>query len=336
MARALITGANGFIGANLAEQLLQRGDEVTALVRRTSNLAGLAGLNVTTVQGDVSEVDSLRRAVRDHDVVYHLAGLTKALRPRDLLKTNVDGTKNIGLACQSVANPPTLIHVSSLAAAGPAIENEPRDETQSTNPVSNYGRSKLKSEEAIQDFAKRVPITIVRPPIVFGPADTEFSQVMGPIKQLGVHVIPGMATKYFSMVHVEDLSSMLLAAADRGERLSVNEPTDANTGDGIYFVESERRLSFGEFGAIAGSAMGKKVWRIHVPHALIWIAATASQLALRPFGSIPSFNIDKAREATAGSWICSCEKAKSQLGFATGRPLEERIRETVACYVSKS
>jgi nucleoside-diphosphate-sugar epimerase len=333
VARVLITGASGFIGYHLSRLLVEQGDQVTSLVRPTSIVHRLEELNVARREGDLGDVDSLRRAIDGQEVVYHLAGLTRALRASDFRRVNEIGTQNLATACQSATSPPTLIHVSSLAAAGPAVNGEARYEAHTPAPVSRYGQSKLASEQVVRRYADRFPITIVRPPIVFGQADRDFLQIVRPIHRTGIHTIPGFRPKHFSLVHAEDLAMMLIAAADRGERLppAGNPAPDAH---GIYFVEAEQRLKYGEIGLLVASALEKKVLRLSVPHAAIWLVAGVGQTCLRPFGRTPALNVDKAREATAGSWICNCEKAHTQLDFATAKPLSERMRETIDWYAA--
>ena len=333
LANVLITGASGFIGYHLVPQLVERGDRVTVLVRRTSNLERLANFHLVRSEGDLSDLDSLRRAVADQDVVYHLAGLVKARRFADLLRVNEQGTANLVQACGETNNPPTLVHVSSLAAAGPAVQGRARIESDEAAPVSMYGRSKLASERAARRFAGEVPITIIRPPIVFGQADRAFLQIVKPISRTRVHTIPGISPKYFSLIHAADLSMMMIAAGEKGER--IGNSVDANSGTGIYFAEAERQVRYGELGTLIGHALRKRTLRLPFPHAAVWLIAGMNQLALVPFGSVPALNIDKAREATAGSWICDDEKAHQQLGYQPALPLTDRLQETVDWYAEQ-
>ncbi|MFH1919756.1 MAG: NAD-dependent epimerase/dehydratase family protein [Planctomycetota bacterium] len=120
MARVLVTGASGFIGSHLVAALVARGDCVTALVRKTSCLDRLESLGVSLARGDVTDPASLQRAVADQSVVYHLAGLIRSLRTRQLYTVNGEGVHHIAEACAGEPEPPVLVVVSSLAAAGPS------------------------------------------------------------------------------------------------------------------------------------------------------------------------------------------------------------------------
>src|SRR5436305_515033 len=99
MAKVLVTGASGFIGENLAEVLIQRGDEVTCLVRKTSPRDALSKLGVQFCVGDITDLTSLATAVARADVVYHVAGLTKANTLADLNRVNESGVRNVAEAC---------------------------------------------------------------------------------------------------------------------------------------------------------------------------------------------------------------------------------------------
>ncbi len=173
MTHALVTGATGFIGHHLVQLLTERGQQVSCLVRRDSDRSGVEAFDPNYCVGDVTDLNSLRRAVHGIDVVYHLAGLTKSLRADELIRVNELGTRNVSLACAEMTHPPILVVASSLAAAGPAVSDRPRREIDPPRPVSVYGRSKRAGELAAREYAARVPTTIVRPPIVFGEGDKD-------------------------------------------------------------------------------------------------------------------------------------------------------------------
>ena len=119
MANVLVTGATGFIGAHLVRQLTTEGHQVTCLVRPTSNRTALEAFDPEFVVGDLTDESAVRQATLDKDWVINLAGTTKALRKSDFERANVVGARVVAKACSEMIKTPLLIHISSLAAAGP-------------------------------------------------------------------------------------------------------------------------------------------------------------------------------------------------------------------------
>ena len=159
MAKVLVTGATGFIGEHLVAALAARGDAITCLVRNSSHTDSLLAQRARLVLGDVTDGKGLSAAVAGQQVVYHLAGCTRALKSRQFYEVNAQGVTHIARACAEQETPPILVSVSSLAAAGPAIGERPRVESDPPEPVSDYGRSKRSGEQAAESFAApRVPV----------------------------------------------------------------------------------------------------------------------------------------------------------------------------------
>jgi nucleoside-diphosphate-sugar epimerase len=341
MARVLVTGATGFIGAHLVRRLRAHGDQVTCLVRPTSNRAMLESLGVNFALGDVTDADSVTEAVGDHEIVYHLAGLTMALRRAELQRVNVGGMRNVVQACARSARPPVLVAVSSIAAAGPARGyGAPLDEREAPAPISHYGRSKLAGERILAEFADRVPITIVRPPIVYGEGDRASLPLFAGIHRVGVHLSPGLRARPFSFVHAADLSEALVLAATRGQRLrSADDATPAANARGevdargIYFAAGEEIVSYGEFGRRIGQALGRpRTLVIPIMAVTVWSVALGSEFVAQARRRPMIFNLDKAREALAGAWVCSTEALHRDTGFRPLKPLDERLAQTAEWY----
>ena len=254
MAKVLVTGASGFIGSHLAEALLARGDDVTCLVRKTSTVDHLPPEGIRFAYGDVSDRDSLPAAVADNEIVYHVAGCTKAIRKQELYRVNEEGVRNVAEACARPTTPPVLLSVSSLAAAGPAAKREPLVETDPPRPVSHYGRSKLAGEKAAEQYAGRLPITVVRPPIVLGERDTQGLEMFRMIARYHLHLVAGYRRHRFSVIHVRDLVDLLIRAAERGRRLCPDEPDDDRLGEGTYFAACEEDPTYGDLGRMISTA----------------------------------------------------------------------------------
>ncbi|MGI9468823.1 MAG: NAD-dependent epimerase/dehydratase family protein [Rubripirellula sp.] len=333
MRHALVTGATGFIGHHLIQRLLAQGTTVKCLVRSQSRSADLSQLDVTLVQGDLADVSSLAEAVKDVDVVYHLAGLTKSVSTRDLMRVNGEGTQNVAIACSQCKCPPTLVLVSSLAAAGPASGAEPRVETDAVNPISKYGHSKRAGELAVIDLADEVPTTIVRPPIVFGEHDRDVLHWFKMIRKSGIHLTPGLQDYQYSVIHADDLVSALILAAEQGERVIRGTEDDK----GIYFAACDEVMTYSEIGRLIGDCVGRSRTRVvHVPMFMIWGLALSCDFWARLRTHSTILNLDKAREAAAGGWACSSAKLRRQTGFVPAMGLRERLSQTADWYIRQS
>lgn len=328
--KVLITGATGFIGRHLVWRLASMGDEITCLVRPTSDRAPLEPYGVDYLIGDVTRPESLDGALEGFDVVYHVAGaLGRQAQDDDWLYTvNRDGVAHIADACAACARPPVLLVVSSLAAAGTSTTGAPKTEAEPPTPVSTYGHSKLAGEQAAAERAGRVPITIIRPPIVYGEGD-EPSFELFKLAARGWHVVPSWRKPRFSMVHVADLVHVMVALAEHGERLPAG---GAPAGQGIYFAADPEIITFAEFGRRIGAALDTRVRVLSLPAPMTHLVAATAQLWGRIRRTAPLLTVDKAREATAGDWICSGSKAVETLGLKLRVDLDERLRQTASWY----
>ncbi len=332
MAKVLVTGASGFIGTHQVAALAARGDEVTCLVRKTSKVDHLQALGARLVFGDVTSPDSLPAAVAGQQVVYHLAGCTLVLKNRQFYEVNHRGAAHIAKACAGQETPPVLIHVSSLAAAGPVIEGRPRVESDPPAPVSHYGRSKRSGEHAAESFAHRVPITIVRPPIVLGEGDRLGLPLFRSVIRFGVHLAPGLRPRRFSLIHADDLVHLLILAAERGKRLPPLGQQGDSAAQGYYFAACEQDPTYADLGRLVAESVGRRVLVIPTAMPVVRMVAAVgeaiSQISRQPL----LMNLDKVREIAAGSWLCSAQAAKEQLGFEVAAPLVERLRQTAEWY----
>lgn len=331
MTRALVTGATGFIGRHLVELLREAGHDVVCLVRPSSDRSALEALGCSFAVGDITEASSMEAPVADVDVVFHLAAMLKQPWHADFMATNADGVRAVAAACAAAESPPVLVTVSSIAAAGPSDGDRPRTEDDPPAPVSRYGRSKLGGEEAAREHAKRVPISIIRPPAVIGERDRTSLPLFRAAAR-GVHAVPGDGSARLAMVHVLDLAAAIVAAAERGERLAAPGP-DAPVGQGVYFAAATEQPTVRELGPMLAAAVGRERVRVLPTPAPLskLVGGIAEGLArLRDKPSI--VNYDKMIEANAGSWICSTDKARTQLGWEPQATLGERLEQTGAWY----
>ena len=326
MSHALVTGGTGFIGRHLVERLLQRGDRVRCLVRRLPQPTIAA---VEYVLGDILVPASLGPALANVEVVYHLAGATLVCSTDEYFAGNGQGNAHVAAACADVSAPPVVVYVSSLAAVGPALNGQPLTEAAPPAPVSAYGQSKLEGERHFRAVAGRVPITIIRPPSVFGPGDPHTLVLFRTVHR-GFHFVPGWNDIHMSWIYVEDLVEALILAAEHGRRLPAD---DGEPGEGIYFAALEEWPNLAEVGRLAADALGRKLWHtFHVPGPLCRFFGHCNDVISRISRRPLLLSSDKMREGLAGPWLCTAEKARRELGFACSVGLAEGFRRTVKWY----
>lgn len=325
----LVTGASGFIGGHLARRLTALGCRVYCAVSAVSRVDELRLAGAELITCDITDRAGVARAIATSNpgVVFHLAGLVRAMDPGDFMRVNAEGVHAVAEGCTAdQRHRPVLVMVSSLAAAGPTGER-PIVESDPPVPVSYYGRSKFAGEQVALSYADVLPITVVRPCVVFGAGDRGMYQVFRQIARLGLHVVGGSDNRRVSLVAVADLVACLLLAAEKGERL-----VPGVTGHGIYFAAAED-VSYIELGMAIARALGKPQPRVlHLPG---WSMRTIGH-----FGDVMSrlrrrpgwIGTDKFRDVLAGSWTCSSAKARQQLGWLPAATLADRLRETAQWY----
>ena len=320
--KALVTGATGFVGSHLVERLLGDGMEVVCLTRATSDPKWLESLNVERRVAGLDHGEALRRAVRGVDYVFHAAGLTRARGPKEYLAVNAEGTRRLleavldeGLSLRR------FVYVSSLAAVGPAPSSKPPDEADEPHPIDGYGASKLAGERVVLAHADRVPVTIVRPPAVYGPRDRNFLPLFRSTVRLGRVPVIGKPSKQVAMVYVSDLVE--------GIRLAAEAP--AGIGRTYFIAGGNHTMS--EVVAAVCSALGMPARRLAVPSLLARLAGEIGQLQWAITGRPRIVSRRKVRDMLQPRWTCSWARARQELGYREAVGLEEGIRRTVEWYV---
>jgi dihydroflavonol-4-reductase len=285
--KALVTGATGFVGSHLVEVLQSRSIEVTALARSAAKAADLVRRGVRVVSGDLDQLAGLDAAVRDQDVVYHVAGMVAARNEAEFLHCNRDGTRNL-LAAAERQGKPRFILVSSLAAAGPAQRGSPLLAAESPRPVTAYGRSKLAAEEAVRSSA--LPWSVVRPPIVYGPRDREVLK-MFLLAKLGLAPVFGDGGQELSAVHAADLAQALAGVGQSPEAIGET-----------YHACHPQVFSSSDLALAVAAAMGRSVLRVRVPHVVGRALLAITERTARLSGQATILTRDKANEFFQPAW----------------------------------
>jgi nucleoside-diphosphate-sugar epimerase len=320
----LVTGATGFIGSHLVELLLKRKMTVRVLLRKTSSTAWLKGLPVEFMYGDLFDRDALAAAVRNVDYVYHSAGLTKAKTEKEYFHANTTGTTNLlEAALKEAPRIKRFVLVSSQTACGPSPTKSPVTELAPPHPITSYGRSKLAAERECTRLGGSIPVTIVRPPAVFGPRDKDVFEFFNTINK-GLQPIVGFGEKYVSLIHVMDLVRGIVLAGESN-----------HAGGQTYFISSREVYDWSTVGEITQKILEKRVIRVRIPEFGVYtIAAFAEFFSL--FSRKPALiNFEKARDMVQDYWTCDSSKAKHDFGFEQEISLEAGIGETIGWYKEK-
>ncbi|MCX8030930.1 MAG: NAD(P)-dependent oxidoreductase [Thermodesulfovibrionales bacterium] len=313
--KAFVTGATGFIGSHLVEALLRSGFQVNCLRRQSSSLRNIEGLNIELVEGDCCKAESLDDVVADCEYVFHLAGLTKAKSSEDFYITNVSGTEILlSSVAKKARSLKRFFYLSSLAAVGPSLNGHPLTEDCQPNPVSDYGKSKFEGEQIVYSYRNRIPITIIRPPAVYGPRDRDFLVFFKMVKS---GFIPYWGKSQYSFVYVEDLVRAIIET-------SLNEKAEGE----IFFVSDGSIYTSDDFIEAVSNALEQKPFKISTPGFII----PALGIFLKRFSKVNIINSDKLRELRYKNWTCDSTKINKVLNFTPKVKLKEGVKWTADWY----
>lgn len=316
--KALVTGATGFVGGHLVEALLEAGHQVTALVRNPAKGAALSERGVRLVAGDLHATRAIAEAAEGQDLVFHVAGATSALDAAGFHRANVEGTRHV-VEAAAAARVGRLVHVSSLAAAGPSERGRPLRGDETPRPVTAYGRSKLAAEEAVR--AGRGEWAIVRPPMVYGPGDREFLRAFRAAHRFGLSPVFGSGAQELVAVFAPDLAEALVAVAVAG-------PTAGRT----YAACHAERFTQLDLARKLGEAVGRGVTIPRLPGALARPALFLTEAAARITGQPTLLTTDKANEFFAPAWTADPSPIARDAGWEAAHDLDAGLRRTAAWY----
>jgi dihydroflavonol-4-reductase len=316
--KVLVTGGTGFIGSHLVEHLIDQGADVTCCIRRTSNLRWLDQKNVKLIYADLISPDTLVKISEiPFDYIYHIAGLVTGSSRERFFDVNAKGTENLLFSIlNGKGRPKRIVVISSIAVCGQAKCSHPVDETDPPNPVGFYGESKLSMERIVGKFSEKLPITIIRPPAVYGPRDEMTLQIFRLIKYRIMPMIGGF-DRELSLIYVEDLVRGVTCA-------SLSEASIGKT----YYLTDQKVFNYRDVTQAIENSLGVRALRITLPIPVAYIVAFISETIFRS----EIVTREKIAHLAVPAWTCSPESAAKDFGFETKIGLEEGIRMTVDWY----
>jgi dihydroflavonol-4-reductase len=318
-ATAFLTGATGFIGGRLAGSLAARGYRLRCLVRRPERADALAGLGAHLAVGDVTDPGAVAKGLQGADVAFHLAGRYElgAVDARALELANIEGTRSF-LEALRRAPVERAVYVSTTQALGPVANGEGSEDSDYRGPYpSVYTRTKVEAHRLAQAAQRAgLPVIIVCPSVVYGPGDRGPSGLF--ISDVLRHRLPGLSTRptWFSYVHVDDVVSGMIAAAERGVV-------------GATYVLSGEHATVYDFTRMIGELGGTWVSPLRFPPRVVrWTGMLMDRVSPLLGVRLPISRELAEVAGTGARWVHSHARATSQLGY-TPRPLAAGLPETV-------
>ncbi|MBI4774870.1 MAG: NAD-dependent epimerase/dehydratase family protein [Deltaproteobacteria bacterium] len=321
--KVLVTGATGFIGGHLTRLLVERGDHVRALVRPASDREMLSSLEAETVFGDVRDCESVVRAAKGCDTVFHVAADYRLWvpNPSDMYETNVQGTVNVLEAALAV-NVHRVVYTSTVGALGIPKNGSPGDET---TPVKErdlcgpYKRSKyLAEQKALAYNGKGLPVVIVNPSTPVGPGDRKPTPTGKMIVDFLNGKIPAFLDTGLNLVHVEDVAEGHILAHQRGK-------------PGEKYILGCRNLTLAEIFRLLAEASGLPAPKIRLPYAPVLAAAYVTEAVSRSITHRePLICLNAVRMAKRKMFFDNT-KAVRELGISQ-TPVERALEEAVTWF----
>ena len=315
--KCFVTGASGFIGANLVHELLARGHEVRALLRPNADLRGLEGADFEPVNGDVTDASSYRATMRGCDWCFHVAASYHLWLAdyRPMYEANVTGTRLI-LQTAAEAGCSRIVYTSTVGCIGlpqeingvvtPTDENTPVSEAQMSN---HYKLSKWKAEVAALEWVKAgAPVVIVNPSTPIGPRDVKPTPTGQVIVDFLNRQMPAYLDTGLNWVHVRDVAMGHIAAAEKGR-----------VGERYILGNASSNWTMKETFDVLADVSGLPAPKMQVPH---WVALMAAY-----FGEgLSSFTAKPPKAPLAGvrmaryKMFFNPEKAIRELGLPQTPP----------------
>lgn len=319
--KALVTGATGFTGGQLALRLQKQGDQVRAIVRDPGKAKDLAAAGIEVVKGDLTDRASIAAAIRGVDVVYNIGALyrTAGLKESVYRAVNADAVPVI-IECAREAGVRRVVHCSTVGVHGD-VENPPANEDAPLRPGDVYQVTKVLGEQLGHEAALRtgVELVIARPSGIYGPGDRRLFKLFGGVAR-GRFLFLGDGEIFYHLTHVDDLSD--------GFRLCATVPAAAGR---TYLLAGGEVTTLNEIVKLTAEIAGVKPPAMHWPVWPFWLAGAACEAVCAPFGIEPPI-FRRRVDFFTKSRAFDISRARAELGFAPRIGLREGIGRTLEWY----
>ncbi len=319
----LVTGASGFVGSAVVRHLIKAGHQVRALVRATSSRINLADLRVEIVEGDLRDVESLIRAMAGIRFVFHVAADYRlwARNPQDIVRTNVEGTRNLMTAALR-AGVERIVYTSSVATLKARPDGKASDETfrlEAQSAVGAYKYSKVVAERLVETMVaeQKLAAIIVNPSTPIGPGDVRPTPTGRIIVEAAAGRMPAYVDTGLNVVHVDDVAAGHLAALQSGRI-------------GERYILGGQDVLLGDMLREIARQTGRVPPRLRLPRRLIFPIAYGAEAIARFTGREPFVTTTGLRLAKDRMFFTSA-KAERELGYRA-RPYIEAIAEATAWF----
>lgn len=319
-----VTGANGFTGSYVCKHLIQRGAHVRALVRKTSNLDLLKGVDVELVHGDLANGaigEMLAQSLKGVDVVYHIAAVyrTEGVPKKYFWDVHVEGTRHLLEAAQR-ANVPRFVHCSTVGVQG-EIKNPPATEDVPYAPGDVYQESKVDGEKLARKFfqEQQLPGVVVRPVGIYGPGDMRFLKLFKFIHN-GKFRMLGSGKVLYHLTHVDDLARGILLAGEKKAALGE-----------VFTIGGNGYLTLAELVERVAKALNVPAPQKSFPVWPVWLAGLLCEILCRPFGLEPPLYRRRV-EFFIKDRAFDISKAQRLLGYQPQVDLDHGLRMTADWY----
>lgn len=325
----LVTGANGFIGSNLCKHLLAEGNKVRGFVRKESDLSFLKDVQgLEVIEGDIGDIDSLHPAMKNVKTVYHIAGLTLDRGPWELFERyNIEGVRNVMEAAKQ-NGVKKVVHTSSASIYG-ATGFTDIIETQKPveQPNEPYIKSKLAAEKVAFDYnCKKMGVTVIRPPVVFGPNDRTTTMRLLPKLIHGKMPLIDKGRYVMSFVYIDNLIDALTKAAR----------TDKSNGQ-AYNISDHGAITWKQFFETLCKELGVKPPSTSVPAKVALSAALLLEFINKLTFSKKPPEITRYRVlVSSGDFQLNIDKAARELDYDPEISTIEGIKKTIEWYKATS